>query len=476
MGPVLNPDPAADAAARQAAADAFAACVRRVVAAQWQDLAAPVRRRAAMIVADDVSAAFSALDEPQVAQARQVMLARPPQGGASLLAPHAPGVGPYAAATQNALAMGWNELDEGYRKAVCHGGLYVLPALMATAEQERASASDVLHALVLAYELVTRVARAWRFTPMRIHPHALLAPVGAAAGVAILRRLPPDTVLSAVAGACSMGMAGPFNQALQGVLVRNAWAAQGAAMGMLAVEQAQAGIGGSACTPYDVYVTALGAATDLAAFHDEGEWAVAYGYQKINACCQYAHSAIEAVQALIAGDASLLGGDRVTAIRVLAHPLAHGLDNREPTTTLGAKFSLPHAVAAAVVHGHGGATAFDSASLADPRIARLRRLVSLQPFPDPRPWPLDRPATVALETADGTLEQTCWSARGGPDQPFDDQDVWSKIESLCRGQAPQAPRVLHALVDMAAGQAQVPPGVPPLHGPWHEWMQALTAA
>ncbi|HYG41981.1 MAG TPA: hypothetical protein VEA17_03595, partial [Bordetella sp.] len=65
MGPVLNLDPAAEAAARQAAADAFAACVRRVATAQWRDIPAPVRRRAAMIVADDVSAAFSALDEPQ---------------------------------------------------------------------------------------------------------------------------------------------------------------------------------------------------------------------------------------------------------------------------------------------------------------------------------------------------------------------------------------------------------------------------
>src|SRR3546814_7263303 len=104
-----------------------------------------------MIVADDISAAFSALNEPQVARARQALLARPPDGCASLLAPRSPCVSPYAAATQNALAMGWNELDEGYRKAVCHGGLYVLPALMATAEQERSRAEDLLHALVLAY-------------------------------------------------------------------------------------------------------------------------------------------------------------------------------------------------------------------------------------------------------------------------------------------------------------------------------------
>jgi len=475
VGPVLN-DGADPGAARRRAAQAFEACLRRVVAAEWSDLPAPARRRAAMIVADDVSAAFSALDEPQVAQSRQAALAREQDGPATLLAPGGPRTGVHAAATQNALAMGWNELDEGYRKAVCHGGLYVLPALMAVAEQQRASAQEVLRALVLGYELVTRVARAWRFVPMRIHPHALLAPVGAAAGVAVLRRLPADEILGAVAGACAMGMAGPFNQALQGVLVRNTWAAQGAAMGMLAVEQAQAGIGGWAGTPYDVYVEALGTTTDLDAFADDGDWAVAYGYQKLNACCQYAHSAIEAVQALIARDPALLGGERVAAITVQAHPLAYALDNRAPPTTLGAKFSLPHAVAAALVHGHGGAQAFDNASLADPRIARLRDMVELEPFDGLKPWPHDRPATVTVTTPQGQAAETCWSARGGPDRPFGDEDVWNKIAALCGARAPQAARTLRALVDLAGGDAAAPADAPGLRGGWSEWMRALTAA
>lgn len=474
MGSVLNPTVPADA--RQQAAEGFEACVRRVVSVEWRDLSDMVRQRAAMIVADNVSAAFSALEEPQIEKARSAVLAREQGGPASLLVPHGKRVSVHAAATQNALAMGWNELDEGYRKAVCHGGLYVLPALMAVAEQEGAAAQDVLRALTLGYELVTRVARAWRFVPMRIHPHALLAPVGAAAGIAILRRLPVDEALSAVAGACAMGMAGPFNQALQGVLVRNTWAAQGAAMGILAVEQAQAGIGGWASTPYDVYVTALGGSTNVPALTDEDEWAVASGYQKINACCQYAHSAIEAMQALLSRDASLLGGEQVSEIRVHAHPLAYPLDNRSPSTTLGAKFSVPHAVAAALVHGHGGAKAFDNASLSDPRIARLRKKVVLEPFADVRDWPQDRPATVTLTTPDGQMTETCWSARGGPDRPLASQDVWDKIRSLCDRHTPHAMSTLQALVSLAGGASSGRTETLDLQCSWSDWMQALTAA
>lgn len=478
MGSVLNTHPGGgEDAMRHDAAQAFDACMRKILAAEWADFSDIVRRRAAMIVADDVAAAFSAVTEPEVRCAQDLAQASADENGTStLLIADGPLVSVLTAATQNALAMGWNELDEGYRKAVCHGGLYVLPALMAVAEQQRSSAQETLRALVLAYEVVTRVARVWRQNPMRLHPHALLAPVGAAAGVAILRRLPDDVVIRAVAGACALGMAGPFNQALEGVLVRNTWAAQAASMGLMAVEHALAGIGGWTRTPFDVYATALGMATDLEGFRDDGDWAVASGYQKLNACCQYAHSAIEAVQALMARDPGLAGGDAVTGIHVQAHALAYGLTNTQPPTTLAAKFSLPHAVAATVVHGHGGAAAFDSTSLSDARIARLRGLVRMTPFLEVRPWPLDRPATVTLTTADGDITETCWSAQGGPDQPFTDADIWHKIETLCAVPAPHAASTLRALVGQASGDSTSAGSVTALtlQTSWLDWMRAMT--
>jgi len=481
VGSVLNPD--ADAAgaredvARQRAALAFETCIRRILPREWGDFPDRVRHRAAMIVVDDVTAVFSAMAEPEVRAALDgVCAASQGAGPATLLCARGSATSVSAAAAHNALAMGWNELDEGYRKAVCHGGLYVLPALMAVAEQRQSSAEETLRSLVLAYEIVARIASVWRPHPMRIHPHALLAPVGAAAGVAILRRLPEAVVIRAVAGACALGMAGPFNQALEGILVRNTWVAHGACMGLMAVEHAQAGIGGWSRTPYDVYSTGLGMSADLTGFQDDGEWAVVHGYQKLNACCQYVHSAIDAVQRIMTMRPDLLGGHAVTAIHVQAHPLAYGLTNAHPRTTLAAKFSVPHAVAAAIVHGHGGAAAFDTASLTDTRIVRLRAQVRMTPFPDPRPWPLDRPATVTLTTADGDVTQTCWSAPGGSDQPLAQADLWDKVESVCRVCVPNAPRILRALVEQAGGRVNPAnvQGELTLKSPWHAWMQAMT--
>jgi 2-methylcitrate dehydratase PrpD len=460
MGSVLTP-------AREDAAHAYTACIERLAAVRWDDIPPPVRARAVAVLADDLAAAFSACGEPEVMRLRERRLREEGGGGpCSLLAPGRPRAGLRTAAALNGLAMGWNELDEGYRKAVCHAGLYVLPALLASAEAAGASARDLLRALVLGYETVARVARAWKYARMRIHPHAMLAPVGAAAGVAMLRGLAPDRIVSAVGGACALGMAGPFNQAVIGALVRNAWASQGAVAGIDAADMAEVGIGGFAGTPYDVYVGALGDGMDLAAFAEDGDWAIASGYQKINACCQYTHSTIEAVQALIAENAAIRGGAAVTAVRVQAHPLALGLENRDPPTTLGAKFSLPHAVAAAIVHGDGGVQSFNAASLDDARVARLRASVVIEPFPENRPFPHDRPATVHITTAAGTATATVWSARGGPDRPIAAEDIAAKIETLCAPVAPRAPGVLRELAEAALGSSS-------LEGKWSGWLDAM---
>jgi 2-methylcitrate dehydratase PrpD len=293
---------AAPAPAPTDAGAAFETYLRWAAQIEWADLPATARQRTVLVLADDMAATFSALREPQVMQAHARLLASAGPGGrSSLLMPGRPRLFVTEAAMGNGLAMGWNELDEGFRKAVCHAGLYVLPALLAVAEAEGASLQDLLRALALGYETAARVARAWRLPVMKIHPHALLAPVGAAAGVGFLRRLPFDELLSAVAGAATMGMAGPYNHALKGVLARNTWAPQAAVAGLNALEWAHCGIGGAASSPHEVYAVALGAETDLSVLapHADEGWAVESGYHKLNACCQYAHSTIEAIQSLL---------------------------------------------------------------------------------------------------------------------------------------------------------------------------------
>lgn len=451
------------------ASDAFRNYIQWAVTREWRDFPASTRHRAVLILADNLAAACSAVDEPQLQKFRERAIARGPAGGASLLAPGRPRLGAHAAAMINGLSMGWNEMDEGYRKAVCHAGLYVLPALLATAEAENASVQETLRAAVLGYDTVARIARTWRFEKLALHPHAVLAPVGAAAGVGFLQRLPVDELVSAVAGACALGMTGAFNQATQGILIRNAWAGQGASIGLNAVEFARCGIGGGAVTPRDVY-TALGAIEDLSHLDPIASpgYAVEDGYHKMNACCQYAHSSIEAVQALLARHAELKDIGSIESITVQVHALGYGLNDAAPITTLGSKFSVPHAVASAFVHGHGGVAAFNTDALHADAVVALRQRIRLEAFPDPRPWPEDRPARVSVATRSGKqYSEVCWSAQGGPDRPYSEEVLWDKIEALSDRAAPGLAAAMRRL-DAATSSED---GEPILAFSWAAYME-----
>lgn len=122
----------------------------------------------------------------------------------------------------------------------------------------------------------------------------------------------------------------------------------------------------------------------------------------------------------------------IAAITVAVHEQAWELNGADPATTLAAKFSVPHAAAATAVLGHGGAEAFDAATLDDPRIAALRQKVEMVPFEPALPPPHDRPARVSWTLVDGTRrEAECLSARGGPDRPFAAEEILAKIEAIC---------------------------------------------
>ncbi|MES2535381.1 MAG: MmgE/PrpD family protein [Pseudomonadota bacterium] len=451
---------------RQAAGQGLRTFVEWAVRQELTDIPAHARQKAVMIIADDMAAMLSAEHEPQIVAAQARLAER---GTASLFRRDRAQLSVAQAALGNALSASWNELDEGYRKAVCHAGLYTLPALLAIAESDNLPASEVIRASTLAYETTARFAKTWRFESLRIHPHALFCAVGVTAAVGFIRRLPAGLMLSALANASTLGVVGPYNQAVRGALIRNAWAAAGINNGFHAIEWAQAGISGLPETPHDVYFETLGSEANIAELTaDLGtEWAVASGYHKINACCQYAHSSIEAMQQILREQPALLGGAGVDRIRIETHRLGMTLDDHQPVTTLGAKFSLPHALAASLVYGHGGAEAFGSEAVQDERVARLRGQVEMRLVPEELPWPQDRPAFVTLVGADGqTYSANCLSARGGPDRPFGDQELWDKIAGLSQASAPglaAAMRQLHALAGGSAADAQ-------LAQPWRQWV------
>lgn len=433
------------------------------------DIPADARRRAAQILFDDISAMAGAWHEPEFQRLYPVLMRSNCASTSTVFCQPGIKADPETAAGVNAVAANWLELDEGYRTTPCHAGLYVLPALLANAEVDGTPTDTMIATLVVAYELVTRVARAFPQQPAVMQSHGRFAALGAAMAVALHRRLTASQLRDVASAATTLITPAPRNHLALGALVRNVWAAVGARSGMNAVDWATAGITGSPGSIYDVYCTVLrGGCRPEALIDGLGEsWAVTQGYTKLYACCQHLHAAVEA-----ALDIRVMawekGMDKVEGIHVWTHDLALPLQNRQPHNTLSAKFSMAHAIAAALITGHGGAAAFHSSAVADASMQALRVRVTMAPWPEPiPPAPNDRPARVEIRFADGTsLVGECLSARGGADRPFASEELMEKIRQLTGKTFP-------ALVEVAA---RVIEGGSPLAGrPWQETVRTMQA-
>jgi 2-methylcitrate dehydratase PrpD len=403
-----------------AAAEAFADLARWSAGVRFSDLPDDVRRRALLVLADDLAAMVAVRDDPQVAAVRGTLLHPGQPAEATVFGTGRVRGERAAVAGANGAAGDWAEMDEGYRPATCHAGLYVLPALLAESEHGARTGEEVVAGLVAGYELVTRVARAWRHEQMVIHPHALLAPIGAAAGAALGSGRSAEQTLAAVSAGATASMLGPFDHALTGALVRNVWPGIAAWTGVQLARWSAAGIGGDPTAPHSAFAGAMGATADperLSAGLGE-TWAIRDGYHKLFACCQYAHSTVEALLDA-RPEIGEVDPDEIVSVLVRTHPLAMKLTEARPTTSLAAKFSVPHAAAAALVLGRLDADACAPEAVADPRIAALRERIRMEPFlPTPAP-PHDRPASVVVELRDGRrVERTCMSAIGSPDRPL----------------------------------------------------------
>jgi len=424
---------------------AWAASVR------LESLPQPVLRRGAVILADDFGAIVAARDEPQIACFHDRVLARPAMAEATVFRGGRVRTDRVWAAAANAVAACWLELDEGYRPVPCHAGLHVLPALMAEAEAVCLPVQEVLRCLVLAYEIVTRVARCWNAPALVMHTHAQYCALGAAMGVGLARGLDAAALFEVLSMAATFVNAGPRNHALSGAYVRNAWPAAGAINGMMSVTLQSCGFNGRADALVDVYGGILHCPTrpeELTA--DLGvRWAVQDGYTKPYACCQHTHSAVEAALALHR-DLPATAAPEIETLTVQTHELATRLLNRQPHTTLAARFSLPHVVASALLRGDMGATACDEATLRDPAIAALRERIEVQLLTPALPPPCDRATRISLVLRDQTSWQSeCLSATGSPDHPLPEVAFDAKLRAATASAYPQALTTLEGLMALS---------------------------
>lgn len=397
-----------------------------------------VREHAALLAADTLGVMLAGGRRPEaVALVRGDALTgawarrEPGDGPAArfLTAGHGWGA-PDRAAYVNATAICALELDEGMRPTG-HPAAHVLPAALAAAEVLDAGWDDLLAAFTCGYEVTAGLFCALRLRPPT-HPHGHLGAAGAAVAVALLADADP---LAAARAATTIPLLTTWAPCLEGANVRNTWAGHAASAGLLAHRMVRAGYRGAGSALESAFDGLVGdrVAVDPADPAGTVGTRITGGYLKLYSACAITHSAIEAALTFAPLPAESVASVHVTvnanSLKTAAQPHANDLSRR---------FSIPYAVAVALLHGDARPERFDAPDAGALDVAR-RVTVAEDPAATAA-WPRFAPATLTLTRSDGTTHTAhVHDARGHPGAPVGSDAVRAKFLDLTGLPAPTWP-------------------------------------
>jgi 2-methylcitrate dehydratase PrpD len=277
------------------------------------------------------------------------------------------------------------EVDEGNRWGGGHPAIHVLPAALAVAEEHGADGGRLIEALVAGYEITSRLGGATRPRP-NLHSHGTWGTAGAAVAVARLLGHEADALRTVINLATSMSPANSWQPCFEGATIRNLYPGRAGLQGILAVHLLACGYTAVADAPADVYGTLLAEDFDPEAAVEglrpddwPGTLRIERNYFKFHACCLYNHPALDAVQALAREHG--VTAEAVERIAVTSIAFVTRMADPEPATMLAAKFSVPYAVAAALVKGTTDVSAFSDDARNDPRVRHLAARVDVEADP-----------------------------------------------------------------------------------------------
>ena len=385
---------------------------------------------ARLVLLDTIGAIVAGSAQPENARLAELAARRCPDGHATLLG-HAARADAFWAALTNATAGVALEVDEGNRLGGGHPAIHVIPGALALAEEQALGGRALLEAIVVGYEVGSRLGGATTARP-NVHSHGTWGTISTAVAAAKLTGADPSGMRRAINLSASMSPANTWTPALAGATIRNLYPGRSAWEGLLAVELDRAGFTPLDDAPADVYGTILADRfePDLAIKGLGESYRIEENYFKLYACCRYNHFALDALSAIRRRER--FGADDVKAVRVTTIPFGLRMADPDPQSMLAAKFSIPYAVAASLVLGHAGVGAFEPSALADTRIRDLARRVEVAADPEMGPRRTDYPtARVQVALADGRApEETVTLVRGDALDPVPSEDIVAKFLAL----------------------------------------------
>ena len=407
-----------------------------VAGTRLEDLPDATVAAARDVVLDTVGAILAGSRLPENGNLGRLVQTMSGAGHATIFGHQVGRVQPVFAAMVNATAGVALELDEGSRLGGGHPSIHVTPGAIAVAEEVGATGRAALEAVIVGYEVTSRIGTGVQ-ARAEVHSHGTWGTIGAAAATARLLGYDAAATRQAMNLAMSMSPANTWTPCLEGATIRNLYPGRSEFQGIMAAYLGQCGFTAVADGPADLYTSILGEGFDpesvVAGWDDTspaGPLRIEQNYTKYHACCLYNHPVIDAALALQQQEG--FGADAVKRIDVTVPPIVQIMANPTPSNMLSAKFSIPYALAAALVGGETGAPAFYDDRVGDPAVRDLAEKVEVLSDPDMNMRRYDYPAArVAIALNDGrTLVGSAGAHYGDSRNPRPRADLLDKFRSL----------------------------------------------
>ena len=343
------------------------------------------------------------------------------------------------------------DAHEGHVLTKGHVGVAILPALLALADLQADDAPAVdgpefLACLVLGYEVATRAGIALHASVVDYHCSGAWNGLGCAAVAARVLRLTPAQTREALGVAEYFGVRGQMLRTCDFPSMVKDGSGMGAQAGVMAAWLAREGFTGAPAVTVE-------RDAQRALWADVGaRWRIREQYFKAYPVCRWAQPAVEAVLALQRMHRFEAGDVGEIAIDSFREAVDLGAGCATPATTEDAQYSLPYAVAAALVFGRLGAGEVHADAVADARVRRLLAAMTLREDTDfSALFPAERWARASIRLKDGRmLRSEPARARGNPENPLTDDELRAKYHDLAVPVlgAPRAQRIERLVAEL----------------------------
>ena len=397
--------------------------------ARLADLPQAVVARTRWVIADSLPVIAAGMQQPEM----QALVKKSSfnKGSAWVLGTRTRACAPDAALL-NGTAGTFLELNEGNLFAKGHPGIQVVPAAVALAQEIDVSGEALLMAVALGYEISARISRAAKVR-IEVHPHGTWGVIGAGVAAGRLKGFDEARMRELINVAATMGMATSRQTLLDGATVRNIFTGHSGYMGLTAARLVECGFTGEKDGPAAVYGKVLSDGFDAAKTTENlgREWLLSQGYFKLHPTGRYVHSALDALQDLLQNHPKPQLGS-IARIEVEAYRLCAMLAKKRVTSSFGARFSVPFALATLLHHGATGLAQFEEAAVRNEAVQGLAARVEMRENPAyTASYPAEQRCDVRIILADGkVLQGRCTVTKGEPSKPHSVAELEAKFMRL----------------------------------------------